>query len=96
MEYATTMPSLAVVNDTSYIDDLSYEEMIIEYIEDKHIKEYSLLDAEQLATAQKHDTFRVAATDNTSGGFQTVKTEPITTDQTGVEPVSKHRQPERK
>lgn len=90
------MPSLAVGRDTSPIDDLSYEEMILEYIEDKHIKEYSLLDAEQLATAQKRDTFRVAATGNTAGGFQAVKTEPITTDQTGVEPVSKHRQPERK
>ncbi|KAI0731661.1 hypothetical protein C8Q72DRAFT_943339 [Fomitopsis betulina] len=86
MEYTTTMPSLAVGRDTSPIDDLSYEEMILEYIEDKHIKEYSPLDVEQLATAQKRDTSGVAATGNTSGGFQTVNTELVTTEEASAQP----------
>ncbi|KAI0727386.1 hypothetical protein C8Q72DRAFT_924102 [Fomitopsis betulina] len=86
MEYMTTTPSLAIVKDTSPINDLSYEEMILEYIEDKHIKEYSLLDAEQLAIAQKHDTSGVAAMGNTYGGFQAVRTESDTTEEAGAEP----------
>lgn len=90
------MPSLAVGRDTSPIDDLSYEEMILEYIEDKHIKEYSPLDVEQLATAQKRDTSGVAATGNTSGGFQTVNTELVTTEEASAQPVSYHGHPQRK
>ncbi|EPT04709.1 hypothetical protein FOMPIDRAFT_118038 [Fomitopsis schrenkii] len=70
MKYYGIMQTQCVL-DTSSMDDLSYEEMIFNYVEEKHIRKYSLLDAEQIATAQQRGA--LSSTSNSTESFEDIK-----------------------
>lgn len=97
MQYTTyygTTQSLPVRDDTSPMDDLSYEEAILEYIEDRHIREYALLDDEQIVTAQQRGAY--ALTNDSTESFQTVNTASFTIEEAGEQPVSHCNHSQRK